>query len=133
MAVSLEVRAPFLDPGVVEHANALPSNRKFVPGNRKRILKHALRGKLPDGVLDRPKKGFGMPVARWLRGPLRETVDRLLGKPFLRRQGLFRPAAVRRLVDGHLSGRADERKRLWTLLVFQHWWERWLRSTESRG
>ncbi len=77
---------------------------------------------LPREILTRNKRGFQIPVAAWLRGRLRPLVEELLGEDFLRRQGLFNPAAVRALVDEHVSGRADRRKSLWTLLVLQLWW-----------
>lgn len=125
MACGLEVRAPFLDAELVEWLAALPSRFKYGRGQTKRLLKHAVAGRLPQSVLSRPKKGFGMPVARWLRGPLGRLLDEQLGPDRLRAQGLFRPEAVARLVREHRDGRRDHRKPLWTLLMFQLWSDRW--------
>jgi asparagine synthase (glutamine-hydrolysing) len=77
-------------------------------------------------ILDRSKKGFGIPVARWLRGPLGPLIDQLLGQKRLERQGIFRPEPVVQLVAEHRAGIRDHRKPLWTLLMFQLWHDRWL-------
>ncbi|MDX2035353.1 MAG: asparagine synthase (glutamine-hydrolyzing) [Isosphaeraceae bacterium] len=126
MACGLEVRAPFLDAELVDTIQRMPSMLKYGGRRTKRILKRAARGRVPDSVLERPKKGFGIPVGRWLRGPLGPWVDRLLDRDRLAREGLFRPDAVRRLVEDHRTGRVDNRKPIWTLLIFQLWREHWL-------
>ena len=126
MACSLEVRAPFLDAALVDEVRSLPSSYKYGKGTTKRLLKRAVAGRLPDEILKRPKKGFGIPVARWLRGPLGPLVDRLLAPDRLRAQGLFRPEEVARRVGEHRAGVRDHRKPLWTLLMFQLWYEQWL-------
>lgn len=126
MACGLEVRAPFLDSDFVDLVQALPSRYKFARGRTKRLLKRAAAGRLPTTIRDRPKKGFGIPVARWLRGPLSELLDELLGPDRLARQGLFQPVEVARLVREHRDGVRDHRKPLWTLLMFQLWHDRWL-------
>ncbi|MFO0953058.1 MAG: asparagine synthase (glutamine-hydrolyzing) [Isosphaeraceae bacterium] len=126
MACGLEVRAPFLDTGLVDMVEALPSNTKYGRGQTKRLLKRAASGRLPAAVLKRPKKGFGIPVASWLRGPLSPLLDRLLGPERLAAQGLFRPEDVSRRVAEHRAGVRDHRKPLWTLLMFQLWHETWL-------
>ena len=79
---------------------------------------------VPRAILDRPKKGFGVPVAAWLRGGLRPMLEDAMGS--LERRGLFEAAEVRRLVSEHLGGRADHRDRLWLLLVFELWARRFL-------
>jgi asparagine synthase (glutamine-hydrolysing) len=126
MACGLEVRAPFLDAELVDAVERLPAAYKYGGGRTKRLLKAAAAGRLPAAVLSRPKKGFGIPVARWLRGPLAGLLDDLLGAERLARQGLFRPAEVGRLVREHRDGRRDHRKPLWSLLMFQLWHDRWL-------
>lgn len=126
MACGLEVRAPFLDAELVDWIQTLPSSFKFGRKRTKRLLKHAAARRLPASILARPKKGFGIPVARWLRGPLAPMVDRLLGRDRLERQGIFRQDAVECLVDEHRAGVRDHRKPLWTLLMFQLWHDRWL-------
>ena len=126
MACGLEVRAPFLDADLVDRVEALPSAYKYGRGKTKRLLKAAASGRLPAAILKRPKKGFGIPVARWLRGPLGPLLDRLLGADRLRAQGLFDPSEVARRVAEHRAGVRDHRKPLWTLLMFQLWHETWL-------
>jgi asparagine synthase (glutamine-hydrolysing) len=126
MACSLEVRAPFLDAGLVDFMESLPASFKYGRGVTKRLLKRAAAGRLPSSILKRPKKGFGIPVARWLRGPLGDLLDDALGPDRLRRQGLFRAEEVARRVAEHRAGVRDHRKPLWTLLVFQLWYDRWL-------
>ena len=126
MACGLEVRAPFLDAGLVDTIQRLPSSYKYGRGITKRLLKGAAKGRLPPAILDRPKKGFGIPVARWLKGPLSPLMHSLLGPGRLRRQGLFRPDEVARRIGEHEAGARDHRKPLWTLLMFQLWHDRWL-------
>lgn len=125
MATGLEVRAPFLDAELVESIQRLPSAFKFGRNRTKRLLKRAASGRLPDMVVNRPKKGFGIPVAKWLRGPLAPLVSELLGRERLERQGIFRPDDVARRVQEHREGVRDHRKPLWTLLMFQLWHDRW--------
>ena len=126
MACGLEVRAPFLDADLVDSIQAMPAVFKYARGRTKRILKEAARGRLPAAILDRPKKGFGIPVAKWLRGPLAPMLDDLLGPARLKSQGLFHPEEVARRVREHREGSRDHRKPLWTLLMFQLWHDRWL-------
>lgn len=126
MACSLEVRAPFLDADLVDRIRALPSDLKLRHGKGKWLLKRAASPHLPDSVLTRGKKGFGIPVARWLNGELAPLLDRLLEPRRLRREDLFRPEEVARLVGEHRAGVANHRKPLWTLMVFQLWKETWL-------
>lgn len=121
MLHSLEVRAPFLDKDAAEFAARLPLRCKLRGFKRKWLLKKAFADLLPPEILHRNKRGFQIPVAQWLRGRLRPLMEDLLGAEHLRRQGIFRPQAVRALMDAHISGRADLRKPLWTLLVFQLW------------
>ncbi len=125
MAASLEVRAPFLDTSVVEYALRLPWRQKLAPWRTKRLLKSALRGVVPDGILRRPKKGFGIPVAAWIRGPLRPLFEDLFSPGSLAASGVLAPKSARALLDRHLAGRADLRKPLWTLAMFLLWQRRW--------
>jgi asparagine synthase (glutamine-hydrolysing) len=87
----------------------------------KRMLRAAVRDLLPADILSRPKKGFGIPVAAWLEGPLRPLLRDVLDASTLAQSGLYKPQAVQRLIDEHVRGRADHRKPLWTLLVFELW------------
>ncbi|HEY6807050.1 MAG TPA: asparagine synthase (glutamine-hydrolyzing) [Pyrinomonadaceae bacterium] len=123
MAVSLEVRAPFLDPRVAEFAASLPSNYKLKGHKSKYILKKAVDELLPRFVTRRGKKGFGVPVAEWLKGKLRPLARDLLSPERVRRAGVFNPEFVSRLQDEHERGVANHRKLLWTLLMFELWHE----------
>ena len=125
MARSLEVRAPLLGREVVEFAAAIPGRMRLNGLTTKYLLKKAARGRLPDEIIDRPKKGFGMPIGQWLRGPLRELGESLLAPARLAREGFLAPVEVERLWSEHQRGIADHRKALWTLVVFQLWLERY--------
>ncbi|MBV8310888.1 MAG: asparagine synthase (glutamine-hydrolyzing), partial [Planctomycetaceae bacterium] len=126
MVCGLEVRAPFLDTGLVDTVQKLPARFKYGRNVTKRLLKSAVCGKLPSSTLSRPKRGFGIPVARWLRGELAPLLERLLEPGRLDRQGLFRSEEVARRIEEHRSGVRDHRKPLWTLLMFQLWYDAWL-------
>jgi asparagine synthase (glutamine-hydrolysing) len=121
MAASLEARAPFLDREFVEFVNNLPPNLKLRGKTTKYLLKRALEPKLPYEVLYRAKKGFGVPVAQWLRGEARGLAEEVLTGPALRQAGLFRPETVDRLLSEHVTGLKNNRKPLWTLLMFALW------------
>jgi asparagine synthase (glutamine-hydrolysing) len=123
MAVSLEVRAPFLDPRVAEYAASLPADYKLRGQKSKYILKRAAEPLLPPFVTKRGKKGFGVPVADWLKGKLRPLARDLLSPERLRKNGLFNADYVERLQDEHERGLANHRKLLWTLLMFELWHE----------
>ena len=129
MACSLEVRAPFLDVDLVEFLGQVPSRLKLRGLRTKHLLKLAMADVLPSGIVDRPKKGFGIPVAEWLRGALRELLLDELSPRRLYEQGIFAPAEVQRLIDEHLQGRRDHRKPLWTLLMFQLWHRRFIEGS----
>lgn len=122
---SLEVRAPFLDHELVEFVYRLPYGMKLNGMTMKYLLKRAVGPILPKGIMGRPKKGFGTPVAKWIKGPLKDMARGLLAPYKIKKEGHFRPEAVSKLLDEHLSGRVDNRKKLWTLLVFENWLERW--------
>src|SRR5579864_7725899 len=123
MMASLEGRVPLLNNDFVGYALSLPLSMKLRGLRSKFLLKRALRGILPERILRRPKKGFGIPVADWFRGPLREQMRDVLASDRIRREGFFDPAAVQRLIGEHLAGRRDNRKQLWTLFAFQLWLE----------
>ena len=128
MAVSLEVRAPFLDPRVAEFAASLPANYKLRGRTTKYILKRAIRDYLPPFVIRRGKKGFGVPVAEWLKENLRPLARDLLSPERVRRAGVFNPEYVGRLQDEHERGVANHRKLLWTLLMFELWHESFIET-----
>lgn len=123
MAVSLETRAPFLDYRVAELAASLPESYKLNGSKTKFILKRAMAPMLPEIVLKRPKKGFGIPVAEWLKTKLNPLARDLLAAERLKKQDLFNPAFVQNLLAEHEQGAANHYKTLWTLIVFQLWME----------
>lgn len=133
MMASLEARVPLLNVDLVEHVARLPVSLKLRGQRSKYLLKRALRGVLPNPILQRGKKGFGMPVAKWLRGPLKELALATLAPDKIRREGFFRPAYVGRLLDDHLSGRRDNRKQLWTLFMFERWYDHYAAEPQEAG
>ncbi len=118
MAHSLEVREPLMDHPLVEWLASLPTPMKLRAGEGKYLLKSAMEPHLPHAVLYRPKMGFAVPLARWIRGPLRDRVRGALNSEALRDTGLFDGRALDGFVDSHVSGRRDHSAVLWTLLMF---------------
>jgi asparagine synthase (glutamine-hydrolysing) len=121
MAHSLEARSPFLDHRLMEFAASLPAELKRSGADGKRILKRAMRGKLPDEVLDRPKMGFNVPLARWFRTELRHLPGEVLLDPHTIDRGYFQRREVERLIDEHQLGRADHSHKLWLLVQLELW------------
>ncbi|HLQ65613.1 MAG TPA: asparagine synthase C-terminal domain-containing protein, partial [Candidatus Limnocylindrales bacterium] len=126
MAAALEVRAPFLDPALVELACRIPTRFKLRAGTTKYLLKRTVDDLLPAAIVNRRKQGLGVPVAAWLRGPLRNVLQERLAPARVARRGLFSPAAVTRFVGEHLAGQRNHRKILWALLMFDAWCDRYL-------
>jgi len=127
MACSLEARAPLLDHTFVDFVSTIPAGLKLRRLTTKYIFKQAMRGKLPPGIAARRKKGFGLPVAKWFKTCLKELVVDTLSESAIKRQGIFRPEPITRLLDEHLRGVKDNRKQLWTLLMFQTWHQNYMR------
>jgi asparagine synthase (glutamine-hydrolysing) len=128
MAVSLEARSPFLDHQVIEFAASLPEKLKLRGLTSKYLLKRVLRKLLPSENLDRRKMGFGVPIGHWFRGKmqpfLRET---LLSERALQR-GLFQPERVKQMVELHARAERDYSHQLWTLLMLELWFKRFIDS-----
>jgi asparagine synthase (glutamine-hydrolysing) len=126
MAVSLEARSPFLDHHLMEFAAGLPEKLKLRRLTTKYLLKRVLRKLVPAENLNRSKMGFGVPIGHWFRGAmqpfLRETLlsEKALGR------GLFRPEKVRQLIDSHVTAKADHSHRLWSLLMLELWYQRFI-------
>jgi asparagine synthase (glutamine-hydrolysing) len=128
MYASLEVRAPFLDYRVVDFLNSLPKAYKqqgYKTG--KHILKELMRDKLPNDIIDRPKKGFGIPLSSWLRQDLKPFCNELLSESALQAHGLFNSDYVQQLKNEHFAVKQNHRKLLWNLMVFQSWYQNYLR------
>jgi asparagine synthase (glutamine-hydrolysing) len=125
MACSLEVRAPFLDYVLVEFVMGLPSKLKLKGFTSKYILKNAMKNWLPGDLINRPKKGFGVPIGKWVKGPLKELFEDLLSSDRIKREGFLNPEYVTTLLQDHLVNKKDNRKQLWTLLVWELWVNRY--------
>jgi asparagine synthase (glutamine-hydrolysing) len=121
MAHSVEARSPFLDHQLMEFAAALPAHLKLRGATGKLLLKSALRGYIPDQILDRPKMGFGVPLVRWFREELRDLPSEMLLGSDARVHKYVKPAAIGRLIEEHQRGLADHSLRLWTLLQLETW------------
>lgn len=121
MGESLETRVPFLDHRVVEFAWRLPLSMKMRSGEGKWIVRQLLYNHVPKPLVDRPKRGFGVPVGDWLRGPLREWAESLLNVDRLKREGWFCPESIRKRWQQHRSGKYDWSDSLWSVLAFQSW------------
>ena len=121
MANGLETRVPFLDHRVVEFASRLPMNMKIRNGETKWLLRQVLNQYVPKELIERPKAGFGIPLAEWLRGPLKDWVESLIDEKKLAREGYFNVHYIRNLWHAHLSGKRNHQSLLWSILMFQAW------------
>jgi asparagine synthase (glutamine-hydrolysing) len=126
MAHSIEVRPPFLDYRLVELAFSLPGRLKIRNGATKFVLREAVRDLLPPGILARKKEGFLLPINQWLVQRFRAFVEAVLSPRRLAGHGLLRPEAVHRLLEEHYGLRADHANRIWTLAMFQCWYDLYL-------
>jgi len=124
MANSLEVRVPFLDTELAEFALRIPANLKMKGLTTKYILKQLAIKHLPDKIVNRPKKGFGIPIGSWIKGELKEIFMDTLNEDTLNKQGIFNGTAVKKIMNDHMSNKVDNRKLIWTLYVFQQWYNK---------
>lgn len=131
MAVALEVRPPLLDHRVVEFAWTLPRRMRIRGGETKWLLRRVLDRYVPRQLIERPKMGFAVPLADWLRGPLRDWAEDLLD-PARLGSGLIDTTSVRVLWDEHLSGRRNWAYALWTILMYEAWRRRWVASSGTQ-
>lgn len=133
MAHSIESRVPLLDNEVIEFAASLPASMKIRDVRRKHILKEAIKGLVPDHILNRRKQGFGVPLGVWFKGGLTDVFADVLGSPRTRQRGYFQPAFIDRLVQEHLNGRRDHTLRLWQLLIFELWHRQYVDAPSPAG
>ena len=126
MANSLETRVPFLNLDVLSHLERVPVSLKLRGLTRKYLLRKAMKGLLPDSIINRRKRGFSIPVAAWLNEDLRGLASEYLNEARLRREGIFNPSEVTTLLDQHARRARNNAKSIWTILMFQMWRERWL-------
>ena len=129
MAVGLEARAPLLDHRVLELAWSLPRGYLYDGQTGKRVLRDLLTRYVPRSLIDRPKRGFSVPVKEWLVGPLRDWVEDLISEKTLREQGIFDVKSIRDAWHQHLHGWANHSELIWSVLMFQAWWR--AQSVES--
>ena len=125
MAFSLELRAPLLDYHFIELAWRMPRALCFAEGQGKPALRKLLSSRLPEKFINLPKRGFGVPINAWLRGPLRSWADDMLSPARLHRDGIFAPRPIEARWKEHLSGSRDWGPQLWTILMFNAWHDRW--------
>ena len=128
MATSLETRAPFLDGDLMELAFSMPGHLKIRNGERKWILKQAMKDVLPESILGRRKEGFSIPMKNWLRRELQPLMRDLLSHERIARRGLFDPAVVAELMDAHTAGRENHAHTLFPLMVFERWADEHVRA-----
>lgn len=126
MMNSLEARAPFLDTRVVDLANHMPVSFKLRGLERKYILKKLMEDKLPKNIVYRKKKGFGVPIGEWFRGDLKPLVLDYLNRESLKKIGIFNVEYVEEVLSQHFDGKKDNKKQIWSLLIFAMWWRKWL-------
>ena len=133
MAVSLETRVPLLDVGVAQAAWRIPAGMHMRDGRGKWVLRQLLERHLPRALIERPKRGFAVPIGQWLRGELRDWSEALLDPARLRREGYLLAPEIGRRWRQHASGQADWSNHLWTVLMFQAWLEDFARSPSTQS
>ena len=126
MATSLEVRSPFMDHRVIEFTSLIPDDLKYKNKTGKYILKKLLQRYIPKEFFDRPKMGFGVPIGEWFRGKLKDLLLDYLSDDRLRHEGIFNIRYINRIINEHLFKNVNHQYRLWTLLMWEMWREKWL-------
>lgn len=128
MSVSLEGREPFLDQAVIEWAAQLPLEYKYFNGQKKYIIKELVHKYIPKAMMDRPKMGFGIPIASWLENELKPFVDQYFDEAFIEKQNIFNNAEVQRIKKAFYSGKKERAEKVWFLLMFQMWYDKWINN-----
>ncbi len=127
MAVSLEGREPFLDHRVIEWAAQLPNEYKYFEGTKKHIVKEIVHQYIPKEMMDRPKMGFAIPIANWMMNELRDYVESFINEKIIREQGIFNWPYIEKLKNDFYNGKKEYDVKLWYLLMFQTWYDRWMK------
>jgi asparagine synthase (glutamine-hydrolysing) len=127
MTASLEGREPLLDHHIIEWAARLPDHYKYKNGEKKYILKKIVYDYLPEKMMNRPKMGFAIPIATWLQHDLRELVEEYLQEKEIKEQGIFNWNSVHQLKIDFFGGKKELDMKLWYLLTFQMWYEKWMK------
>jgi asparagine synthase (glutamine-hydrolysing) len=128
MSVSLEGREPFLDHRVIEWAAQLPMEYKYNNGNKKFIIKEIVHQYIPKAMIDRPKMGFGIPIADWLEKDLKPFVDRYFDETFIEQQNIFNNEEVQKIKKSFYNGKTERAEKIWFLLMFQMWYDKWINN-----
>jgi asparagine synthase (glutamine-hydrolysing) len=128
MAVSLEGREPFLDQRVIEWAAQLPMEYKYNNGNKKFIIKEIVHKYIPKEMLDRPKMGFGIPIAAWLQKDLKQYVDKYFDETFVTNQNIFDNIEIQRIKKSFYNGKVEIAEKIWYVLMFQMWYDKWMNN-----
>jgi asparagine synthase (glutamine-hydrolysing) len=131
MSVSLEGREPFLDQHVIEWAASLPAEYKIYQGQRKYILKQIVHKYIPEKLMDRPKKGFVVPVKHWLHNVLKPLVDKYLGETYIKEQNIFNMDYILQIKRSYYVTQKENDYKIWYLLMFQMWYERWMNCSKN--
>lgn len=127
MTASLEGREPFLDHRVIDYAAQLPDDFKYHNGIKKHIVREIVHKYIPKEKMDRPKMGFAIPLAAWMNNELKDMVNSYINEKSIKEQGLFNWEAVNRLKTAFFSGKSEYDFKLWYILMFQMWYQRWMK------
>ncbi|MCE3227633.1 MAG: asparagine synthase (glutamine-hydrolyzing) [Bacteroidetes bacterium] len=127
MSASLEAREPFLDHRIIELAATLPDQFKYNKGIKKFMIREIVHGYVPKKMMDRPKMGFAIPIEKWLTHELKETVNHFLNDNIIKNQGIFNAGYIHKLKGEFFSGKTEHHTKIWYLLMFQMWYEKWMK------
>ena len=128
MSVSLEGREPMLDHRIIEYVATLPDSYKYHKGIKKRLLRDIVYDYVPESLMDRPKMGFAIPIADWLQKELKDLVHDYINEQKIQDQGLFEWTEIKGVLDAFYGGKKEYDMKLWYVLMFQMWYEKWMTS-----